>query len=70
MIKVGEWTVYHNGDFCGDATICPPDSMQVEPLNVPMEVLRAVVAAELRSKIISYCESALDEEFLHKLSGF
>lgn len=41
-IKIGEWIVYHNVDFSGDATICPPESMQIEPLNVPMEVLRAI----------------------------
>jgi len=74
-MKIGEWTVYHNGDFSGDVTICIPESMQalVEPmetLNVPMEVLRAIVAAEIRSKAISFYECASDEAVLNKVTGF
>ena len=73
-MKIGEWTVYHNGDFCGDVTICIPESMQtlvpMEQINVPIEVLRAIVAAEVRSKAISFYESASDEAVLNKVTEF
>jgi len=69
-MKIGEWIVYHNGDFCGDVTICAPESMQTDSLNVPIEVLRAIVAAEVRSKAISFYESASDEAVLNKVTGF
>lgn len=73
-IKVGKWTVYHNGDFSGDVAICIPEDQQtLEPndrLVVPMEVLRAIVAAEIRSKAIGYYESATDEAVLNKVTGF
>lgn len=67
-LSINEWTIYHNGDFSGDVSFCIPDTTQI--VDIPIEVLRAVIAAEIRSKAIRFYESASDEAVLSKVTEF
>lgn len=67
-LNVGKFTIYHNGDFSGDVTFYAEDVAR--GFDIPMEVLRAIVAAEIRSKAISFYESASDEAVLSKVTDF
>ena len=69
-LNVGKFTIYHNGDFSGDVTFINRDEVVANSVDVPMEVLRAIVAAEIRSKAISFYESASDEAVLSKVTDF
>lgn len=62
--KFGEYIVQHNSDFSGDVTIIH-ERTGVEVATLPYSLIKAVTAAERRSKLMEFVESADDDAILN-----